>query len=152
MADELFSGMASRLFERVREEKALAYFVRSTRVTALAAGMFVFMAGTRPGREDEVVAEIDAEIARVQAGGVEAAELNRCQVRLKAGRRQALQTNAARAFQAGLGVLQGQPANDGKNYDARVDAVTRGDLARPAQRYFQRPRRTQLIVRPASGK
>ena len=32
VADELFSGMASRLFERVREEKGLAYFVRSGRV------------------------------------------------------------------------------------------------------------------------
>jgi len=152
VADELFSGMASRLFERVREEKALAYFVRSTRVTGLDAGMFLFFAGTRPGREDEVVAEIDAEIARVQAGGVEEAELRRCQVRLKAGRRQALQTNAARAFQAGLGVLQGRPANDWKNYDALVDAITRDDLARFAQKYFQRAKRTQLIVKPGKGK
>ena len=150
VADELFSGMASRLFERVREEKALAYFVRSTRVTGLDRGMFLFFAGTRPGREEEVVAELDAEVARVQAGGVEEVELIRCQTRLKAGRRQALQTNGARAFQAGLGVLPGRPANDWKNYDAKIDAVTRGDLAQFAQRYFQRARRIQLIVKPVS--
>ena len=70
VADELFSGMASRLFERVREEKGLAYFVRSARVSGLDAAMFCFFAGTQPGKEAEVVAEIDAEIARVQAGGV----------------------------------------------------------------------------------
>ena len=152
VADELFSGMASRLFERVREQKALAYFVRSTRVSGLDAAMFLFFAGTRPGRENEVVAEIDAEVARVQDGGVEAAELSRCQVRLKAGRRQGLQTNSARAFQAGLGVLQGRPANEWREYDARIDAVTLEDLARFAQRYFQRALRTQLLVVPEKAK
>jgi zinc protease len=148
MADELFSGMASRLFERVREEKGLAYFVRSGRVTGLEKGMFYFFAGTQPGREGEVLAEIDAEIGRVQSGGVEAAELARCQARLKAGRRQALQTNSARAMQAGLNALQGQSINDWKNYDARIDAVTVAQLTEFALRYFARSQRTQLVVRP----
>lgn len=148
VADELFSGMASRLFERVREEKGLAYFVRSGRVMGLDTGMFYFFAGTQPGREADVLAEIEAEIARVQSGGVEPAEILRCQTRLKAGRRQSLQTNASRAMQAALNVLQGQPANDWKNYDARVDAVTIADLAAFARRYFQSERRTQLVVRP----
>ncbi|MEO7413836.1 MAG: pitrilysin family protein [Opitutaceae bacterium] len=148
VADELFSGMASRLFERVREEKGLAYFIRSGRVIGLDTGMFYFFAGTQPGREAEVLAEIDAEIARVQFGGVEAAELARCQTRLKAGRRQSLQTNSARAMQAGLHALQGLPINDWKNYDARIDAVSVPDLAEFARRYFQRTLRTQLVVRP----
>ncbi len=148
MADELFSGMASRLFERVREEKGLAYFIRSGRVLGLDTGMFYFFAGTQPGREAEVLAEIDAEIERVTAGGVEPAELARCQTRLKAARRQGLQTNSSRAMQAGINALQGQPINDWKNYDTRIDAVTIGDLAKFAQRYFQRALRTQLVVRP----
>jgi len=148
VADELFSGMASRLFERVREEKGLAYFIRSGRVIGLDTGMFYFFAGTQPGREGEVLAEIDAEIARVQAGAVEPAELARCQTRLKAALRQSMQTNAARAMQAGVNALQGQPVNDWKNHDARVEAVTISDLAAFAQRYFQRSLRTQLTVRP----
>ena len=86
--------------------------VRSARVTGLDAGLFYFFAGTQPGRENEVLAEIDAEIARVQSGAVEAAELARCQTRLKAARRQSLQTNSSRAMQAGLNALQGQPVND----------------------------------------
>ena len=148
VADELFSGMASRLFERVREEKGLAYFVRSGRVIGLDAGMFYFLAGTQPGKEREVLDEIDAEIARVQAGAIEPAELMRCQVRLKAGRRQSLQTNSARAMQAGLNALQGQPINDWKNYDGHIDAVTVAGLATFAQRRFIRSQRTQLVVRP----
>ncbi|MDB6170028.1 MAG: peptidase domain protein [Verrucomicrobia bacterium] len=148
VADELFSGMASRLFERVREEKGLAYFVRSGRIVGLDTGMFYFFAGTQPGREAEVLGEIDAEIARVQRGGVEPAELARCQVRLKAARRQGMQTNASRAMQAALNALQGQPINDWKNYDRRIDAVGIEDLARFAKRHFQPALRTQLVVRP----
>ncbi len=146
--DELFSGMASRLFERVREDKGLAYFVRSGRITGLDAGMFYFFAGTQPGREAEVLAEIDAEIVRVQLGGAEPVELARCQARLKAARRQSLQTNSSRAMQAGLNALQGQPINDWKNYDQRIAAVTIADLAAFASRYLTRGQRTQLIVRP----
>jgi zinc protease len=148
VADELFSGMASRLFERVREEKGLAYFVRSARVTGLEAAMFSFFAGTAPEHAAEVLGEIEAEIARVAGGGVEEVELRRCQTRLKANRRQSLQTNSARAMNAGLNALYGLPINDWKNYDARVEAVTREVLAEFARRYLRREQRLQLIVRP----
>ena len=148
VADELFSGMSSRLFERVRDEKGLAYFVRSARVVGLQTAMFCFFAGTSPEHQAEVLAEIGVEIARVQAGGVEETELRRCQTRLKAARRMSLQTNAARAMQAGLNALYGLPINDGKEYEARIDAVTVADLQRLGQTCFQPARRTQLVVKP----
>lgn len=150
VADELFSGMSSRLFERVREEKGLAYFVRSARVVGLHTAMFYFIAGTEPRSAAAVLAEMEAEIGRVQQGGVEAKELLRCQTRLKAARRMNLQTNAARAMQAGLNALYGLPVEDWKNYDAHVDAVDAGALRRFAQAYFQPARRTQLVVRPGA--
>jgi zinc protease len=148
VADELFSGMASMLFERVREQRGLAYFVRSGRVTGKSAAMFYFIAGTQPGKESDVLQEIGAEIARVQSGGVSAEELRRCQVRLKAGQQKALQTNSSRTMQAGLDVLQGRPANHWKEYDSLIDAVSLDDLAGFARRHLQQARRTQLVVRP----
>ncbi|MBX3748999.1 MAG: insulinase family protein [Opitutaceae bacterium] len=148
VADELFSGMSSRLFERVREEKGLAYFVRSARVIGLDAAMFYFMAGTAPDSEAAVLAEVEAEIARVAAGCVEPAELARCQTRLKAARRMGLQTNASRAGQAGLNALYGLPVDDWKNYDRQIDAVTVAALAEFARRYLRADARVQLVVRP----
>ena len=148
VADELFSGMSSRLFERVREEKGLAYFVRSSRITGVDAGMFTFLAGTAPATANDVLVEIDAEIARVQAGAVTATELLRCQTRLKAGRRMGLQTNGARAMHAGLNTLYGLPADDAATYDALIDAVTIGHLQAFAQKHFTRSQRTQLVVGP----
>jgi zinc protease len=148
VADELFSGMASRLFERVRDQKGLAYFVRSGRVTCRSAAMFYFIAGTQPGKEQEVLDEIGVEIARVQEGDIAPEEIRRCQVRLKAGHRKALQTNMARAMQTAVDVLQGRPANQWKRYDSLIDAVTIGDLAAFAGTHLQKAKRTQLVVRP----
>jgi zinc protease len=148
VADELFSGMSSRLFERVREEQGLAYFVRAARITGVDTGMFYFYAGTAPGKETAVLAEIEAEIARLQAGDLAPGELARCQTRLKAARVMGLQTNSARAMQAGLGVLHGLPPDDWKNYDARIDAVTAAALREFAVRRLARAGRVQLVVCP----
>lgn len=148
VADELFSGMASRLFERVREEKGLAYFIRSTRVTGLSAGMFQFYAGTAPESVEAVYAEIEAEIRRVSEGGVEDAELDRCRARLKAARRQSLQTPGARALNAALNALYGLPVNDWMSYDERISAVSRDRLAEFARLHFRVENRVRLVVRP----
>ncbi len=148
VADEVFSGMASNLFERVREEKGLAYFVRSARVLAVGVGLFGFYAGTAPDKAREVLDEIEAEIRRVQAGGITPEELQRCRTRLKAARRMSLQTNGARAMQAALNATYGLPIHDWKNYDARIDAVTIEDLRDFARRHFTKSQRVELVVRP----
>jgi len=148
VADELFSGMSSHLFERVREQKSLAYFVRSSRIVGLQTGMFYFYAGTSPQRYAEVIEELELEIKRVREGGVTAEELSRCQVRLKAGKRMGMQTNSARAMQSALNSVYGLPVNDWRTYDARVDAVTLKSIRAFALRHFNSSQRVQLVVRP----
>ncbi len=148
VADELFSGMSSNLFERVREQKSLAYFVRSSRVIGLETAMFYFYAGTNPDRYPEVLEEFAAEIKRVQDGGVTPEELQRCQTRLKAAKRMAMQANGARAMQAALNATYGLPVNDWRNYDAHVETVTLPALQAFACKYFQPGQRVQLVVRP----
>lgn len=150
--DEVFSGMASRLFERVRDEKGLAYFVRSGRVLSMHEGMFFFMAGTSPEGYPEVIEELEAEVARVRDGGLEEAEVSRSQVRLKAGRRMSMQTNSACAIQAALNAVYGLPVNDWRNYDAKVEAVTLADLQAFAQRRFVRKERVELLAGSVSEK
>ena len=148
IADEVFSGMASNLFERVREKKGLAYFVRSSRVVGLDSGMFSFYAGTSPDHAAEVLKEFEAEVSRVKRGGVTAAEFDRCRTRLKAARRMGMQTNASRAMQASLNALYDLPINDWRNYDARIDAITRDQLKDFAKRRFNAKQRVQVVVRP----
>ncbi len=148
VADELFSGMSSVLFDRVREQLSLAYFVRSSRIVGLTTSMFYFYAGTSPERFGEVIAELERETRRIMDGGAAAAELQRCKNRLKAARRMGMQTNSSCASQASLNVAYGMPANDWREYDARIDAVSEADLQAFARRYFQASERVELVVGP----
>lgn len=148
VAEELFSGMASNLFERVREEKGLAYFVRSSRTVGLDSGLFSFYAGTSPDHAAEVLKEFEAEVRRVKRGGVTEAEFERCRTRLKAARRMGMQSSSTRAMQAVVNALLNLPVNDWSNYDAKIDGVTRGSLREFARRRFDATRRVQVVVTP----
>ena len=145
---EILSGMAARLFERVREEKGLAYFVSASRVVGVEDGMFYLYAGTQPGKEGEVLAEFDAELARIAAGEIEPAELARAITRLQASRRMRLQTNAARAAEAAVRTLLGLPLETLGETDKRLAAVDAGAVADFARRWLAAGRRQRLVVRP----
>ena len=146
--NELFSGMSSRLFERVREDKGMAYYVGSSRIIGLKGGMFVFYAGTHPSKVGEVVAEIDDEVARVIRGEVSDEELARCRTRLKAARPMGRQTIGARAMHAALQLTYGLPLDDDAEHAAQLDAVDSGTLAAFAKRYFDVAKKVRLVVGP----
>ncbi|MEM9158705.1 MAG: pitrilysin family protein, partial [Verrucomicrobiota bacterium] len=146
VADELFSGMSSRLFERVRDELGLAYFVRSSRIIGLDTAMFYFYAGTSEDGYEAVIDELEKEVARVARGEVSDEELKRCKTRLKAARRMSMQTNGACAGQAAMNVAYGLTANDWRNYDGRIEGVTAADLQRFAQENLSEGNRVELVV------
>ncbi len=148
MLNELFSGMSSRLFERVREDKGMAYYVGSSRVIGLRSGMFVFYAGTHPSQAGEVIKEIDGEIARVVAGDVLEDELARCRTRLKAARPMGRQTIGARAMHAAIQLSYGLPLDDDAEHAAKLDAVDATVLAEYARKYFAAERGVRMIVGP----
>lgn len=146
--NELFSGMSSRLFERVREDKGMAYYVGSSRVIGLQTGMFVFYAGTHPDQASEVIKEINGEIARVMAGDVLEDELERCRTRLKAARPMGRQTIGARAMYAAIQLTYGLPVDDDAEHAAKLDSIGAADLAAFAQNHFAAERGVRMVVGP----
>ncbi|MDQ8182113.1 pitrilysin family protein [Pelagicoccus sp. SDUM812005] len=147
VADELFSGMSSELFDRVREKLSLAYFVRSSRIVGLDTSMFYFYAGTSPERFEEVIVELDRETRRVMDGVAED-ELARCKKRLKAAKRMSMQTNSSCASQAVLDATYGLPANGWRTYDQSIDAVSVDSLRAFAKKYFSEANRVELVIGP----
>ncbi|UQU66306.1 insulinase family protein [Couchioplanes caeruleus] len=73
----LGGGMSSRLFQEIREKRGLAYSVYSYGSQYADAGVFAVYAGCAPGKAEEVLALIRAELATVATEGVTAAELAR---------------------------------------------------------------------------
>ena len=57
-----------------------------------------------------------------------------------------LQTNASCSSHAAMNVAYGLPANDGSEYDRKIDSVCKEDLARFAERYFKESSRVELVV------
>ncbi len=151
LVDELFSGMSSRLFEKVREELGLAYYVGSGRISGIREGLFYLYAGTEPGRAGEVAAEMDAEVRRVREGRFAPDELERCRVRVKARRRMRMQSSDTRATLAALNTIYGLPANDWIEQEKRIDAVTPENVRAFAGRYLDPARRVSLRVGPETG-
>ena len=145
----LFVGMSSRLFERVREDAGMAYYVGSSRMVGLHSSMFVFYAGTHPSQTTAVVAEINAEIARVRAGELTEDELARCRNRLKAARSMGRQTIGARAMHAAINLTYGLPVDDDAEHARKLDQVNVQQMAAFAQAFFDQEHQVRLIVQPS---
>ena len=151
--NELFSGMSSRLFERIREDQGMAYYVGSSRVIGLEGGMFTFYAGTHPEHVAQVFQEIELEIERIKSGRVSEDELMRCKTRLRAARPMGRQTIGSRAMHAAINLTYGRPIDDDELHEKELSAVTVAGLADFAKRRFNREQRVQLTVGslPESG-
>ncbi|HQU09006.1 MAG TPA: insulinase family protein, partial [Opitutales bacterium] len=146
--DELLSGLSSRLFMRVREERSLAYFVGANRMLGLNAGMFYLYAGTQADAVPVVLQEMHAELERIKRGEVAPDELARVRTHLKAQKRMALQTIGSRASNAALNGLYGLQINEWRDYDRKIDAVTTESLVTFVSKYLRPESRVQLIVEP----
>ena len=77
LSSALGGGMSSRLFQRVREERGLAYSVYSFSSGYADAGQFGVYAGCQPGKADEVLALMIAELDAVAAGELRPDEVER---------------------------------------------------------------------------
>ncbi len=79
----LGSGMASRLFQEVRENRGLAYSVASFRSGYSDAGMFGVYAGTLPEKADTTVEVIQAVLAEAARNGLTDEEVKRAKGQLR---------------------------------------------------------------------
>jgi predicted Zn-dependent peptidase len=123
----LGGGMASRLFQEVRESRGLCYSIYSFYWPFMDTGVFGVQAATS---EDDIVELVSVvlEELRKMTYGVSAVELARAKTQLRAGLLMTLESPIARAGQMARHILvHGRPlALD--EMVARVDSVAEADL------------------------
>jgi predicted Zn-dependent peptidase len=73
----LGGGMSSRLFQEIRERRGLAYSVYSYATQYADTGLFGVYAGCAPGKVEEVLDLVRAELDRVATKGITAEEVVR---------------------------------------------------------------------------
>ena len=97
LANIIGGGTSSRLWQKVREERGLAYSVGASAISYQDCGLFSIFAGTSPEQVEEVVDLSIAEMRDVAAKGVTADELDLAKQQTRASILLGLEDSAARA-------------------------------------------------------
>lgn len=149
LSNVLGGGMSSRLFQEVREKRALAYNVYSFMASYMDGGLFGVYAGTGEDQVRELVPVICDEIAGL-GGTIGEEELNRAKAQMKAGLLMALESTGARCEQLGQHLLvYGRPIPV-EELTGRIDAVDGAAIGRVVARLLDSPP-TFAALGPLSG-
>lgn len=132
----LGGGMGSRLFQKVREELALAYTVFSFQSFHTAAGVSGVYVGTRPDWADRAVDAILGEMDRLSREGLEGEELDDVRNQVKGQVMLSLESTSSRLYRLAGFSLHGQPWRGLDDLLARIDAVTPEEIRDAASRYL----------------
>ncbi|AGL20304.1 pitrilysin family protein [Actinoplanes sp. N902-109] len=135
----LGGGMSSRLFQEIREKRGLAYSVYSYGSQYADAGLFGVYAGCAPGKAEEVLTLIRAELAAVAADGITAAELVRGKGMVKGAYVLGLEDTGSRMSRLAKSELLYGDLMAVDELLARVDAVTLEETNALAAELFSRP-------------
>jgi predicted Zn-dependent peptidase len=140
LSSALGGGMSSRLFQRIREERGLAYSVYSFGSSYSDTGIFGVYAGCQPGKADEVLGLVAAELADVAAGGLDADEVARGRGQMRGSIVLGLEDSGSRMTRIGKSELVYGEVLGVDELIARIDAVTLDDVAEVAAYLLHQPR------------
>jgi predicted Zn-dependent peptidase len=136
----LGGGMSSRLFQRIREERGLAYSVYSFAHGYRDIGQFGVYAGCQPGKVDEVLGLVRAELDDVASGGLRAAEVERGKGQMRGSIVLGLEDSGSRMTRIGKAELCYGDILGVDELLAAVDAVTHEDVVSLASELLTQPR------------
>jgi predicted Zn-dependent peptidase len=136
----LGGGMASRLFQEVREERGLAYSVYSHPTAFEDSGYLTIYCGTAPKRAREALQVIDDVVASVLADGVTEAELAVAAGYLEGSMLLGLEDSGGRMGRLGRSLMQRGGITTIDEHVARLRAVTTEDVSRVLHRVLDTPR------------
>ena len=124
----LGGGMASRLFQEVRERRGLVYTVYSYNGMHADTGTFAVYAGTAPRKAGEVLTVTRGEVDAVLADGLGDDELERAKGHLAGSTVLALEDTGSRMTRLGKALTTGTPLLTLDETIAAVEGVSTDDV------------------------
>jgi predicted Zn-dependent peptidase len=144
----LGGGMASRLFQEIREARGLAYSVFSYHASFDDTGFLAIYAGTAPESVGETLAVIEAELGHLVRDGLSDGEIAAAKGHLVGSLAMSLETSASRMRRLGRSELVEGEIPTLEELVARVEAVQAEDLDRVIERVFETEPRSLAVVGP----
>ena len=141
----LGSGTSSRLFQAVRERKALVYSIyNSISQCSDASSMATYMSCTGSNVR-EALETAAGEMSRLLREGLEKGELERAKRLVKGSNVRAMESTESRLYRLGVNYMLNGSAERLEDRLARIDAVTEDDVMRVAEDLL-RPDRLNVVV------
>jgi zinc protease len=144
----ILGGQGGRLFGALREAQGLVYRVSAHSVEGVDPGFVAVYLSCAPDKLPRALDGVRAELERVRAGGVTAAELTRAQRYLIGSHEIALQRRSAVASAMAYHEAYGLGWQTWAGYGAAVRAVQLDDVAAAAGRYLRWDQAVTATVRP----
>jgi predicted Zn-dependent peptidase len=129
-------GMSSRLWQKIREERGLAYNVGASNAMYHTTGLFTIFAGTSPEQVGEVVDISIDELRNVLANGVSEEELELAKYQARSSVLLNLEDSAARAAALAQSEMTFGRQISVEETLAKIEAVTLDDLVELATEFF----------------
>jgi predicted Zn-dependent peptidase len=146
----LGSGGNSRLYQEIREKKALSYLVGSIYHPLSDTGFWGVYVGTDPKNVPLVKSVISQEITRIQQEPLSPRELNDIKNYIRGRTLIRNENNASLAEFVSQGILTGQWILP-EEYLAKIQAVTAEDVIRVGRTYLREDQQNLIILQPYPG-
>ncbi|MBP7415800.1 MAG: insulinase family protein [Pyrinomonadaceae bacterium] len=137
LANIIGGGTSSRLWQKVREERGLAYNVGASSISYQDCGIFSIFAATSPEQVEEVVDLSIAEMRAVVNEGVTEDELELAKQQAVASILLSLEDSASRAAALAQGEMTHGRQIPVEETLANLDAVTTDDIHTLAREFFR---------------
>jgi predicted Zn-dependent peptidase len=141
----LGGGLSSRLFQKVREQRGLAYSVWSERAAYQDAGSLAVVVGTAPEHVDEVLRIVNGELELLAADGITERELAVAQGYLRAEMLLSGEDSGARMSRIGASQLLYGEVLTIDEVLARIEAVERSQVLEVAAELTRAPRTMSAV-------
>lgn len=142
----LGGGMASRLFQTIREKNGLCYSIYSFNTSHEDTGVFSIYTALGKDTEAKAIQLIREECLRLALDGPDRAELSRCREQAKTNMLLGMESTSARMNQLGRGEMFFDRAPELEEVEAMYDAVTADDIAQLARHIFNFDRASLCAV------
>ncbi|HEX4433443.1 MAG TPA: pitrilysin family protein [Acidimicrobiales bacterium] len=136
----LGGGLSSRLFQKVREQRGLAYSVWSERAAYQDSGSLAVVVGTAPEHVDEVLRIVSAELDLLAADGVTDRELAVAKGNLRAEMLLSGEDSGARMSRLGASMLLHGEVLSVDEVLAHIEGIERKDVLEVAAELVGSPR------------
>ena len=150
--DAALSGQGGRLFYQLRDKESLAYALAFIASTHLDPGFIGVYMGTHPDKLDTAIQGVLRELRKVKEEGLTEGEVVRAKKYLVGNFEIGLQTNKSQANTMSLDELYGMGYDHYQKYPQEIQKVTKEEVHRVAQKYFNLEAYALAMIRPPTEK